>query len=595
MTKIRCVGNVRVPMTAIQVAKASIATTETCPMVCCDKAATPPASDLSVSTTDSKEVAAPSPILEEKSFDVKESDPRVAVAALKQFKADVETLDLLLVSLDKNLTSLEHALLLLCGDVEENPGPSEAKRRRAREFFKNSKILRKFIAKNREYAETRKTKKDPVLIKSFFPTYTGKGAYTPAKGVRLKRGRGGFLDWLGYIPRALGGGIGLLTGGADAARKGWETGAGISKTLGLGKYRMMRGRGAYETGGAAGSNVGGVTIAAPVPLMHSGEDHIRCVRREYLGDVFTSASAGAFSLTSFKINPAEFNFLPWGASIFSNFSEYEIVGMLFHFESSSSAYTTSTTLGTYTMSAEYDPAATDPANRLDMDLLSGSVTRKIDECSDFFFECDPKQTVLPHKFMRIGDQPANTDIRLYDSGKFYIATQGCAASVNIGSLYVSYDIMAYKPRNGSNATADFAHYAMDGVDTGHYFGLTRVKKSDTMGLTFTTSTVTIPAGTSGTFIFQWLVCDTSGTNVAPSHAYTTNCTAGPYFYPTASTASAAAYYSTPSSTTTHNVLCGSFKITNPALATVLTFSSGTITAGAIGDFILTEVNSTITA
>lgn len=61
-------------------------------------------------------------------------------------------------------------------------------------------------------------------------------------------------------------------------------------------------------------------------------------------------------------------------------------------------------------------------------------------------ECERSQTTLSEQYIRFGAVPAGADPRFYDLGRFSIATVGMqAASVNIGELWVSYDIEFLKP------------------------------------------------------------------------------------------------------------------------------------------------------
>jgi len=49
-------------------------------------------------------------------------------------------------------------------------------------------------------------------------------------------------------------------------------------------------------------------------------------------------------------------------------------------------------------------------------------------------------------YIRVGDVPDGTDARLYDYGRFTIATEGCADASIIGKLYVDYDVTLYTPK-----------------------------------------------------------------------------------------------------------------------------------------------------
>ena len=63
----------------------------------------------------------------------------------------------------------------------------------------------------------------------------------------------------------------------------------------------------------------------------------------------------------------------------------------------------------------------------------------------------PKQNVLSELYIRPGAVPAGQDVKTYDFGDFQIASQGiplgsAGAAVNLGELWVSYQIALIKPR-----------------------------------------------------------------------------------------------------------------------------------------------------
>jgi hypothetical protein len=49
------------------------------------------------------------------------------------------------------------------------------------------------------------------------------------------------------------------------------------------------------------------------------------------------------------------------------------------------------------------------------------------------------------KYVRPGAQPANTDIKTYDSGNLFVSTQGQGGTTNCGELHVRYRVRLMKP------------------------------------------------------------------------------------------------------------------------------------------------------
>jgi hypothetical protein len=79
-------------------------------------------------------------------------------------------------------------------------------------------------------------------------------------------------------------------------------------------------------------------------------------------------------------------------------------------------------------------------------------------------ETKPNRTsISTNLYVLAGVQPVDTDIRLYNLGKFTLATVGMQAASNIGELWVSYDIEFFKPQlldaGDSNV---YAHYSTSG-------------------------------------------------------------------------------------------------------------------------------------
>lgn len=69
--------------------------------------------------------------------------------------------------------------------------------------------------------------------------------------------------------------------------------------------------------------------------------------REYIGDVITSGTAGAFKTNTYYINPGLNKTFPWLSQIAQNFESYRMLGCAFEFKSMSSdaLNSTNTALG----------------------------------------------------------------------------------------------------------------------------------------------------------------------------------------------------------------------------------------------------------
>lgn len=121
--------------------------------------------------------------------------------------------------------------------------------------------------------------------------------------------------------------------------------------------------------------------------------------------------------------------------------------MVFEFRSMSAdaLNSTNTALGSVVMCTDYDSADVPFSSKQQMENTEFGVSCKPSSNMIHAIECAPKVTTATELYVRARNIPAGTDIRLYDWGKFYIATSGFqGTNVNCGELWVSYDITLIK-------------------------------------------------------------------------------------------------------------------------------------------------------
>lgn len=221
-------------------------------------------------------------------------------------------------------------------------------------------------------------------------------------------------------------GIGKMAGGA------------LSTVLGLGDYEVkenlfLEGR-----------------LPKMVNIPGQGGTVIRF--QEYLSDIYTTANIAApdsFNLQSFIINPANPDCFPWLSQLAGNYEQYFIEGMLFEFRSTSAnaLNSTNTALGSVMMATQYDVSDSLFQSKAEMLNYEFSNSTKPSMSAVHMIECAPSQTVLNGLYTLRGGAPAGTDQRLYNLGRFCIATVGFqAANVNIGELHVTYQVRLLKPK-----------------------------------------------------------------------------------------------------------------------------------------------------
>jgi len=240
--------------------------------------------------------------------------------------------------------------------------------------------------------------------------------------------------------------------------------------------------------------------------MHSADESVRLCKVEYLGDVFTSASAGSFAVQVLRFNPGVL--LYWGSHFAALFQQWRLNGAMVYFRSRASSYTATTTLGTVMICMDYNSHNPDFTNKQQMQETAGCVACAIDQNCACGVECDTRQVTNPVKYVRTTALPVGEDYHLYDLGKLEIATQGCAASANIGELYISYDMTFYKPISQFGEDLSSCHYiTTTGLDNTHNFGTAAfTSKYDFMPLgtiDYAANTINFIAGTEGTFLIEY--------------------------------------------------------------------------------------------
>lgn len=205
------------------------------------------------------------------------------------------------------------------------------------------------------------------------------------------------------------------------------------------------GSGDYQTGPMVRSNV--LTNSTEVPQFADiGRANV-VIHREYIGDVITSSTIGAFKNESYDLQPANNRTFPWLSTIAENYEQYRIHGMVFFFKSTSgeSVASTNTAIGTVILATEYNVDSPAFTNKQAMENSQFAQSGKASVSMIHGIECDLRDRPLNNYFIQPDGTQGND--RFTNFGKFQIATQGFqAASVNVGELWVSYVIEFFKPQ-----------------------------------------------------------------------------------------------------------------------------------------------------
>lgn len=194
-----------------------------------------------------------------------------------------------------------------------------------------------------------------------------------------------------------------------------------------------------------------------VPLIRNSKTGVIIRHKEYIGDIHPSA-VFQNQLAS-AINPGNFNLFPWLSGIANKFEEYEFRGLIFKYKTMSSdtvlATGANTSLGTVMMGTEYDVLDAPFASKVELLNHQYSSSCKPSENMTHPIECARGKNVATHLFVRdytaLPDLTQLGDPRLYDLGRFQVATQGMQPGLTpsqntLGEIWVSYEVQFWLPK-----------------------------------------------------------------------------------------------------------------------------------------------------
>jgi len=201
-----------------------------------------------------------------------------------------------------------------------------------------------------------------------------------------------------------------------------------------------KGLGWEQASGMKAANVGVTTVKTirrPVQkFLPNG--NLLVTHCEFLRKVKGSVD---FSIsTSDPINPGMPAQFKWLWPIANQYESYKFHKLDYEFVNSKAG----TFGGDVIMGIDYDPSDPSPFNEDELQSYWGSKTGQI--CRPLTYKADMKSLhkIGPTRYTRMGGSPA--DIKLYDSGNFFIATTDCADTSTIGRLFVHYVVELSTPQ-----------------------------------------------------------------------------------------------------------------------------------------------------
>lgn len=222
------------------------------------------------------------------------------------------------------------------------------------------------------------------------------------------------------------------------------------------------------------------------PYVGDGSTRIR--HREFLADISGSV---AFAVTSFSINPGLTSTFPWCAKYPARgYESYLADNIRFCYESEKS----SNTDGSVMLAVDFDASDAAPPNKTQLMAYHNAVRSNVWlECCYEASKADLQKFGV-QRYVRSGAVPSGTDIKTYDVGTLFIATQGCVDTSKIGELYIEYDVQLHTPQ------LDFSDSAS--ADSVNLTGAVSVSDSSYLGTTPTYVGGLLQSSTGNTITFN---------------------------------------------------------------------------------------------
>jgi hypothetical protein len=233
--------------------------------------------------------------------------------------------------------------------------------------------------------------------------------------------------------------LGTLVGQGDlGGMAGKAAGTLMSKYFGHGDY-TLKSNSLFP--GRNSSSAAGPVVPK---FSNQGKRGTRIIERECLGDLISSATPGQFNNTPYPINPTNSATFPWLSKLAVNYDQWEPNGIVFEFVSTSSEFNgASQALGTVIMATDYDTYDVTYPNKIQMENADYACSTRPSNCLEHGIECDKNERLSP--LLYTASPGSGLPLTQTTLGNFQVATTGCSvASVNLGEIWVSYDITFYK-------------------------------------------------------------------------------------------------------------------------------------------------------
>jgi len=177
------------------------------------------------------------------------------------------------------------------------------------------------------------------------------------------------------------------------------------------------------------------------------------VEDEFISAV-TVGNQPNFNAVAYPINPGQSQTFPWLAKEAAQWEKYTFEMLEFYYKREVSEFATAGQQGKVIMSVDYDASDAPPSSKQQMEDTDPHVDNMPCENNRLRLNRrDMHGLVNLPKYVRIGGLPGSTDIKTYDVGNLFVATQGIPSNTEVGELRVRYRVKFEIPVLESVTTA----------------------------------------------------------------------------------------------------------------------------------------------
>jgi hypothetical protein len=228
----------------------------------------------------------------------------------------------------------------------------------------------------------------------------------------------------------------------------------------------------------------------------------------------------AFTALKFAINPGLAATFPVGSPEAKNWTEWRCKRLMVEYIPTVSEFATQGQSGEVAIGLDYNAENEVPTNMQQIEAMhfaGGGIPSR-----GFQFEASPRFiNKADPKYIRFGAPPVGEDLRLYDGGNLYFATNGCTNATQIGKLEVTYHFEVQLPTllNQGATTVSPSTAWFQSAAAGETAGLTTVDTpllaatatANGLGVVNTAGSFVPPAGN---YIVDFQVTVATGTSAA---------------------------------------------------------------------------------